>query len=559
MVPRLGQDGSGRPGAPLDPGAAVWSPGPQERSRRFPQARSDREGRPPPERHSLDCRTLPRVAAQHRAKNLAGPSRTLPVSAVQRAAASTRAPPAPHPEESDHDNLRDPIRDPAQPSRRRRRSRNRPAAAPRRMLNLPVPEDGPIAHLAEIGGDDNLIDTIVASANRYPLGAPDLHAHLHPIGEWGVILDALRQPWTADPQLVAQLPKEIGYAIDTDRLDLKWRVDGQRLRSRLNRMSFGERMAIGEMTLAFWRRLNQGASEDGEDLIQSTIDMFRPQPAPRAPQSHTRLAPVLLLRGTDQDTMPDVTVADVTEAPPRPAPRADPDPLPGTGPAEPPDTETSPDGPPEGPADPPAPADAPESTAQDPAPAPPDEGHQGTLQPASPDASAPTGTDPADIPGGDAAPETVSTGGTGEDTSNTDAPVQGGATGNDGRVTSAEATPVQGGATGTTGDVTSAEATPVHGGATGKDTGVTSGEDAPVAGGTPGSAGHVTPGEDAPVREGATGNDTGVTSGEDAPAAGIGAGNDEGDMAAPAATDAPEDPPASRSRNSDRAFGRRGR
>ena len=233
------------------------------------------------------------------------------------------------------------------------------------MLNLPVPEDGPIAHLAEIGGDDNLIDTIVASANRY-LSVLQTYMPTFTDREWGVILDALRQPWTADPQLVAQLPKEIGYAIDTDRLDLKWRVDGQRLRSRLNRMSFGERMAIGEMTLAFWRRLNQGASEDGEDLIQSTIDMFRPQPAPRAPQSHTRLAPVLLLRGTDQDTMPDVTVADVTEAPPRPAPRADPDPLPGTGPAEPPDTETSPDGPPEGPADPPAPADAPESTAQGP-------------------------------------------------------------------------------------------------------------------------------------------------------------------------------------------------
>ena len=225
------------------------------------------------------------------------------------------------------------------------------------MVHLANPPEGVVARLAEIGGDDHLSETMVATANRY-LSMIQTFMPSFSNREWGAIFDALRRPWTADPHLVAQIPKEVAFAIDTDRLDNKWGIDGQKLRNRLNRMSYGERMAIGEMTLAFYQRLDRG---DTGDVVASTKAMFRPDPAVPLPQHQIRLSPEVLLGADAVDPAPDPAdtpapaQTDVTEAPPRPDTESPPQTDPDTG------TETSPAAPPDAPADPPAVPGSPES------------------------------------------------------------------------------------------------------------------------------------------------------------------------------------------------------
>ena len=270
----------------------------------------------------------------------------------------------------------------------------RPAPSPRRQLNMPQPMDGPLSRLADIGGDSRLAETLLATSNRY-LAMIQHYMPTMTDREWGAIFDALRRPWSAEPHLVAQLPREVAYAIDTDRLDYKWGVDGRKLRTRLNRASYGERMAIGEMTMAFYRRLDDG--ETG-DVIGTITALFQPQAPEGLPPAHSRLSPALLL-GDDaaEQTAAAYQAAvggtlAVTEAPPRPGTETETDP--GDG-ADGPQTETQPAGPPEGPETPAAPPPGPEAIAPEMA--------LDTAPTLSPDSS-----DPATgVAGNEAAPETA--------------------------------------------------------------------------------------------------------------------------------------------------------
>ena len=242
----------------------------------------------------------------------------------------------------------------------------RPAPPPRRQLTLPAPQEGPVSRLADIGGDSRLAETLLATSNRYLA----MIQHYMPTltdREWGAIFDALRPPWTADPHLVAQIPKEVAYAIDTDRLDHKWGVDGKKLRTRLNRASYGERMAIAEMTMAFYRRLEDGETEY---VIQALAALFQPQAPDRLIPAHTRISPALLLgEAAAEETAAAyraaVGASAVTEAPPRPGTETKPDTDSGddAGGGGVPQTETSPARPPEAPETPAAPPAGPEGSA----------------------------------------------------------------------------------------------------------------------------------------------------------------------------------------------------
>ena len=69
-------------------------------------------------------------------------------------------------------------------------------------------------------------------------------------------------------------------------------MDGRKLRTRLNRASYGERMAIGEMTMAFYRRFDDGATGD---VIGTITALFQPQAPEGQSPAHSRLSPTLLL------------------------------------------------------------------------------------------------------------------------------------------------------------------------------------------------------------------------------------------------------------------------
>ena len=155
-------------------------------------------------------------------------------------------------------------------------------------------------------------------------------------------------------------------------------------------------MAIGEMTMAFYRRLDDG--ETG-DVIGTITALFQPQAPEGQPPAHSRLSPALLL-GEDAAEQTAAayqaavggTLAVMTEAPPRPGTETETDP--GDG-GDGPQTETQPSGPPEGPETPAAPPPGPEAIAPEMA--------LDTAPTLSPDSSDPeTG-----VTGNEAAPETA--------------------------------------------------------------------------------------------------------------------------------------------------------
>ena len=122
---------------------------------------------------------------------------------------------------------------------------------PRRMINLPRTADDMIERLTTLTGQDYIGDTILNICNRY-------FAIIHratpkiPDNELCAIFDALGETWTPEPASVRHLPRDVMDAIHTDRLDNKWSFDADQLRTRLERTSFPERMAIGELARAYW-------------------------------------------------------------------------------------------------------------------------------------------------------------------------------------------------------------------------------------------------------------------------------------------------------------------
>ena len=178
--------------------------------------------------------------------------------------------------------------------------------------------------------------------------------------EWGVIFDVLRRPWTAEPHLVARIPRAAATALETDRLDIKWGVDGRRLLTRLNRTSYAERLAIAEMTMAFYHRLEAGEPA----TIETLKSLFRSQAPERPAPSIPRLSPALLLgeeaaEETAAAYRAAMSASFVTEAPPRP----DTETAPGGGDEDALHTETNPDGAPGGPEPAVAPPLGPEATS----------------------------------------------------------------------------------------------------------------------------------------------------------------------------------------------------
>ena len=122
-------------------------------------------------------------------------------------------------------------------------------------------------------------------------------------------------------------------------------------------------MAIAEMTMAFYRRLDDG--ETG-DVIGTITALFQPQAPEGQPPAHSRLSPALLL-GEDAAEQTAAayqaavggTLAVMTEAPPRPGTETETDP--GDGAATGRRPRPSPPAPPEGPETPAAPPPGPEA------------------------------------------------------------------------------------------------------------------------------------------------------------------------------------------------------
>ena len=165
-------------------------------------------------------------------------------------------------------------------------------------MNLPKDPQAPINRLSEMKPGKPLSELMNETADRYmsiiKRSMPEFTTT-----EWCLIFDALRRTWTADEHHTAQMPGEIAEAISSDRLDRKWEVDGPRLKSRIDRLSYASRLAMGEMNEIFW---NSGAQDNYQQVISDIITMLPAPPRQQQPQAKTdRISPD---RGGPKGTWP---------------------------------------------------------------------------------------------------------------------------------------------------------------------------------------------------------------------------------------------------------------
>ena len=158
----------------------------------------------------------------------------------------------------------------------------------KKIVNLTKDPQAPVNRLSEMKPDKPLSELMNETADRYmsiiKRSMPEFTTT-----EWCLIFDALRPTWTADEHHTAQMPGEIAEAMSSDRLDRKWEIDGPRLKSRIDRLSYASRLAIGEMNEIFW---NSGAQDNYQQVISDIIAMFPAPPRQQPPQPRTdRISP----------------------------------------------------------------------------------------------------------------------------------------------------------------------------------------------------------------------------------------------------------------------------
>lgn len=188
------------------------------------------------------------------------------------------------------------------------------AGTQRRTVNLPRDPQAPINRLLTTKGPETATETLDTVLHRYMVtlrrSMPDFT-----VPEWCLIFDALKPPWTADEVRTAQLAHEITDAITIDNLDAKWPVDGQKLKNRIDRLNFPARMAIGEMTEAFWATESQA---NYDDIIAELLQIFGNPAKPPQQGRSNRMA--IERMGPTEDPLPpqnnDHTVAETNQPSP---------------------------------------------------------------------------------------------------------------------------------------------------------------------------------------------------------------------------------------------------
>ena len=155
----------------------------------------------------------------------------------------------------------------------------------RRTLNLASTPDSPLDRITSLYGEKDLPHNISSVLDRYLVM---LHRAIPRFSdrEICVVIDALGDSWEPTPTNVSQIPREVLSAIITDRLDVKWGIDTDKFSSRLDRTSFYERVALGEITAAYWRMATPDSRP--QDIISQIKKLLRPASSPITPTSRPR-------------------------------------------------------------------------------------------------------------------------------------------------------------------------------------------------------------------------------------------------------------------------------
>ena len=157
----------------------------------------------------------------------------------------------------------------------------------RRFINLPKENEGPIGRWLALHDGEPPIGALSKVAERY-LTVIGKSIPNFDDSEWCLIFDALRPPWPNDYSPADMLSREVAEAIAADHLDEKWRVDGTRLKGRVSRLSFAEKLAVSEVAEAFWEY--PVGPEPLREIIVTIKTSFQPPSTSRTSNPIRRLS-----------------------------------------------------------------------------------------------------------------------------------------------------------------------------------------------------------------------------------------------------------------------------
>ena len=141
----------------------------------------------------------------------------------------------------------------------------------RRTIYITQFEDSGLYRLLKMRGDDKISHTLETAVDRY---LTVIH-HSMPefsVAEWCLIFDALNSTWISEEFSILAVCDEISEAMDLDQLDLKWQVDGARMKQRLAKFSIAEKHAVVEVTQLFFY---DHADGNYTSTVSRILDYFR--------------------------------------------------------------------------------------------------------------------------------------------------------------------------------------------------------------------------------------------------------------------------------------------
>ena len=157
----------------------------------------------------------------------------------------------------------------------------------RKFINLPKDNDGPIGRWLALHEGEHPASALSKATERY-LTVIGRSVPGFDDSEWCLVFDALRPPWPADYSPADMLTREVADAIAADHLDEKWGVDGTRLKGRVSRLSFAEKVAVSEIAEAFWKY--PAGPESLHEIISTIKTAFQPPATSRTSSPIRRLS-----------------------------------------------------------------------------------------------------------------------------------------------------------------------------------------------------------------------------------------------------------------------------
>lgn len=196
----------------------------------------------------------------------------------------------------------------------------------RQTIYVPKDEEAPLRRLLALKGEENMSSAVNSISARYL----EIICHSVPKAfteqDLCFLFDIFKSPWTPELNGVKGMEEEIGHAIKFDQMDQKWRVDGQHILTKMRRLNYAEKMAIVEMSEAFWKT---EADQPYDQVIRYLKERLRPTQAYNTLTRPNRLNRELLpslsgLSGTEvehsavNEEVEEFRVADKTARSPHP-------------------------------------------------------------------------------------------------------------------------------------------------------------------------------------------------------------------------------------------------